>query len=165
MEIHNRILALLDDAGAAYEVHSHEPVVSVQDARERTPHLVEGLVKTIVFNTAPSAEPPAWVLAAVPAADNVSYKLLAAAAGCSRKRLRLVGGDRVQEELGFEVGGVGPFPVQDGVRVFLDSAIADMDSIICGAGVRNRSLALNAAALIAVSGGELVSLVMREDEA
>ena len=64
----------------------------------------------------------------------------------------------MEEELGFEVGGVGPFPVVDGMQIYFDSTLAGAGRIYCGSGLNTRTVAMQFADLLAVSGGDLVEM-------
>jgi Cys-tRNA(Pro)/Cys-tRNA(Cys) deacylase len=142
--VHEEILRRLERARIPFEVHAHEPVTTVDQARERVPHLLDGLIKTVVFRTAEGL----WVLAAVEAGRRVHYKRLADALGRSRTELRPVSPEEVERQLGFQVGGVGPFPSGEGVRVVLDQAVTRLERVRCGSGRNDRTLTLRTEDLI-----------------
>lgn len=139
-----RILALLDAAGASYTLHEHVAVTTVEEARALVPALTENLLKTIAFEI---SNTPRRVLAAVAADADVDYKALAAALGCNRRALRLLPPARVEAELGFEVGGIGPFAVHEAIEVVIDDAIDPSMIVRCGGGLRTRTIELPIAAL------------------
>lgn len=140
-----RILALLQSSGASYRVHEHVAVTTVDEARALVPELTDNLLKTIAFEVAGT---PRRVLAAVAADSEIDYKALAQALGCNRRALRLLPAARVADELGFEVGGVGPFPVQDAIEVVIDAALDPRLIVRCGAGLRTRTLEIALGGLI-----------------
>jgi Cys-tRNA(Pro)/Cys-tRNA(Cys) deacylase len=150
-----RIIALLDAAGTKYSVHEHVPVITIEDARECVPHLAENVLKTVVFRVGGAD----WILAVTLGDQRIHYRKLADTVGCNRRDLRLVPAEVVAEALGFEVGGVGPFPIEDRMRIFFEATIPDLPQVVCGSGLRDRSIELSLADLIKVSGGERKHLV------
>ena len=92
-----------------------------------------------------------WVLAATPHIDRVDYKKLAAALGVNRRSLRSVSPGDVERELGFQVGGIGPFALRDGVQVVFDEACSDLGKVFCGAGINTVTLEIDVADLIRLS--------------
>jgi len=141
--VHERILALV--AAYPYQVHVHAPVRTVDDAAEVVPELVVDLVKTIAFRIDGT---PGIVLAAVAAHAAVDYKKLAHACGRNRRALRLMGAAEVESELGFEVGGLGPFPIAPAIRVVVDQDVLRQARLRCGAGLRTRTLEMRPADLV-----------------
>ncbi|WP_022665871.1 YbaK/EbsC family protein [Desulfospira joergensenii] len=124
------IYLLLENSGLPFRLHDHVPVRTFEDAQTRVPHLTRNLIKTIVFKIKDSH----WILAGVNAQDRIDYKLLGRAFGVNRKQIRTVPPERVEADLGFEIGGTGPFPVNDDVRVVLDESLMELDTIFCGSG-------------------------------
>lgn len=143
-----RIARLIDDAGVACARHQHPPVVTIDEARATVPHLVVDLLKTVVFEIAGSDR---RLLVAVDADRQVDYRSVATVAGCSRRTLRLMPAARVATELGFEIGGVGPFPVCEGARVILDAGIDADRRVKVGSGLCTLTLELDFADLVRVS--------------
>ncbi|MGR8918681.1 MAG: aminoacyl-tRNA deacylase [Gammaproteobacteria bacterium] len=149
------ILRQLEAAGVAFRLFEHEAVTTIDDARARVPHLTVNLLKTVVFEVRGRA---GYVLVAVGCEDQVDYRGVAAALECSRRALRLVPGERVEAELGFEVGGVGPFRLRDDVTVLLDERLRQDASVKVGAGARTLTLELSLADLRAVSDGAVAAV-------
>ncbi|MEQ8659571.1 MAG: YbaK/EbsC family protein, partial [Gammaproteobacteria bacterium] len=146
-------------AGIAHRAHRHVPVGTIEEARAHVPHLTRDLMKTVVFEVVPTAR---RLLVAVTADARVDYRAVAAQAGCSRRALRLVEPARVASELGFEVGGVGPFRVVPAVEVLLDVAGASLPRVLVGGGLRTLTLELAFADLARVSAAS-VAAVARAD--
>ena len=127
---YDTITTLLEGTGCEYRIHVHEPIVTVEDALSKVPHLTGNLLKTIVFKIKDGD----WILAAVHHFDRIDYKKLARAFGVNRTKLRSIAPEQLNSELGFEIGGVGPFPVGEGVKVVFDEAARDLGQIFCGSG-------------------------------
>ena len=156
--IFENIMQLLAAAGVTPRVHAHEEVRTIEEAHERAPHLVEHLVKTIAFEIEPG---PRIVLAAVARDAQVDYKQLSALLGCNRRALRLIPAARVEAELGFEVGGLGPFALRPDMEVVIDSAVLAQGWLRCGAGLRTRTLELAVDDVLRVSAARVASIAKR----
>ena len=126
----NYIQKLLKTSGLPYTLHKHQAVTTVEDARAKVPHLTVNLIKTIVFHIKDGH----WILAGVNGTDRIDYKQLGDVFEVNRKLLRSVSPEDVETELGFEIGGVGPFPVNDNVKVILDEGLMRLGTIFCGSG-------------------------------
>lgn len=157
-DIHARILALLDQIHSPYRVHEHPPVRTIDEARVLAPHLLEGLVKTIAFELDGASR---VVLAAVTLDAQVDYAALARCVGVNRRALRLLPAARVEAELGFEVGGLGPFALDARTEVVLDEAVLAQPWLRCGAGLRTRTLELAAEDARRASNARTASIAKR----
>ena len=51
--------------------------------------------------------------------------------------------DQVEEMVGHAVGGVCPFAVKDGVKVYLDESLKRFDTVFPAAGSANSAIELN----------------------
>jgi len=92
-----------------------------------------------------------WVLAALLHTDLVDYKKLADAVGVNRRDLRSVAASDIQVELGFEIGGVGPFPICDKTEIVIDDTARDLTSILCGSGKNTCSIEIDVRDLVRVA--------------
>jgi len=152
--IYHNVIHMLEQSGAAFHIHEHPPVTTIEEARQKVPHLTRNLLKTVVFRIKDSD----WVLAAVNGSARIHYKKLADALGVKRTALRSISPDQVASELGFEVGGVGPFRVSQDVRVVFDAPVAQLEHIFCGSGRNTLTVEMMASDLIALSGGCVFSI-------
>ena len=149
--VYASVIELLEQSGAAYHVHRHPAVTTIDEAHRKVPHLTHNLLKTVVFRIKHAD----WILAAVDGHDRIDYKRLAEAVGVNRRALRSIAPDQVESELGFAVGGVGPFPVRRDIRVIFDAAIQPSTQVFCGSGMNTRTVEIKAADLIAIGGGNV----------
>ncbi|MBR9981150.1 MAG: YbaK/EbsC family protein, partial [Desulfatitalea sp.] len=62
-----------------------------------------------------------------------------------------VSAEQVTEALGFEVGGIGPFPVHEALQVVVDTQIRGSGHVVCGSGLKTRSVEIDADHLIQLS--------------
>lgn len=73
--------------------------------------------------------------------DNKKFKQL------FHTKARMIPGDQVEEYVGHAPGGVCPFAVKDGVRVFLDDSLKQYDIVYPAAGSGHSAVRLNLAEL------------------
>jgi len=150
----NYIHNLLKASGLPYTLHKHQSVITVEDARAKVPHLTVNLIKTIVFHIKDSH----WILAGVNGTDRIDYKQLGDVFGVNRKLLRSVSPKDVETELGFELGGVGPFPVNDNVKVILDEGLLKLGTVFCGSGKNTVTVEMNVHDLAKLTGAKIGSI-------
>ena len=139
-----KIHSLLESGGVQYTLHSHPAVCTIEDAETKVPHLTRNLLKTVVFQ----AKGDHWILAAVKGRDRIDYRELARAFHLNRRQIRTVSPKTVEVQLGFEVGGIGPFPVHDMVRIVVDKELADIGTIFCGSGKNTITIEMDIVDLI-----------------
>jgi Cys-tRNA(Pro)/Cys-tRNA(Cys) deacylase len=142
--VYTKVIDMLKESGFTYTVHEHTPVTTVDEAHQKVPHLTHNLLKTVVFRIKDAH----WILAAVTGNVRIHYKKLADAMGVKRKDLRSIAPEQVESELGFEIGGVGPFPVREDIRVVFDETLAPLDHVFCGSGKNTRTIEMKSADLI-----------------
>jgi Cys-tRNA(Pro)/Cys-tRNA(Cys) deacylase len=148
---------MLDGSGFPYRLHDHPPVRTIEDARKSVPHLTRNLLKTVAFRIKDAG----WVLAAVNGGRRIDYRKLGAAVGVSRRAIRSASPDQVASALGFQIGGVGPFPVIPAASVIFDAALDGKGGVFCGSGRNTRTIEIELPALITLTGAR-VCLISRE---
>ena len=154
MENYEQIVHLLESQDIDYTLHEHEPVHTVTEVEAKLPFLLNKMLKTIAFRLKDGRT----VLAGLRGHERIDYRQLAAHFGISRRAVASLSPQAVEVDLGFEVGGVGPFSLQPDVIVLLDEQLAKLDTVYCGSGKNTATLAIDFADLLRVSGGELVRL-------
>ena len=142
-----QIIRLLEQSGVWFRLHKHQEVCTMAQARQRVPHLTENLIKTIVFKIKASH----WVLAAVHRDSRIDYKQLAAALGVKRRALRSISAEQVTAALGFDVGGVGPFRLNEHIQVVVDDRLKSAGKIFCGSGINTQTVEMEIKAVIRLS--------------
>ena len=65
--------------------------------------------------------------------------------------------DAAVSATGMEYGGITPLGLPEGWLVLVDGAVAAAESVVVGSGLRRSKLRLGGAALLALSGGEVVA--------
>lgn len=154
MSVYENILQRLKDSGVAYQLYEHAPSVTVAEAEAHLDFPVEQLLKTIAFRRKNGG----WVLAALCGYQQVDYKKLAVVCGVSRDKLTRLAPEAVEQELGFELGGVGPFATNAQTQVVIDTGALQHTHIFCGMGRRDRTLEIAPVDLVRVSGATVVAL-------
>lgn len=142
--VFSKIMERLENSGLPYHIHSHPAVCTMDEAHRLVPHLTQNLIKTIVFKIKNGH----WILAAVYKTDRIDYKKLAAALDVKRTALRSIAPDQVIKDLGFQVGGVGPFDVRNDSRVVVDTKLAGIGTIFCGSGLNTQTIEMDMGNLI-----------------
>ncbi len=148
------ILHLLTTAGVAFKIHQHAPSVTFQDAVDYLDFPLGNLVKTIGFRV---KEGP-WVLAALPGRDRVDYKKLAAQFGKSRDKLIRLEAAEVEEKLGYAVGTVAPFALNNLTVVIIDEQVMKLEQVFCGTGRHDRTLEISSTDLLHLSNGRVAPI-------
>lgn len=156
MTVYEQILQLLDEQGVAYRLYEHEPVRTVAEVEEKLPLLLDRMLKTIAFRLRDGR----YVLAGLRGHDRLSYPLLARALGVNRRDVTSLSPEAVAAELGFAVGGVGPFALREDVLVLFDGRLLDMGTVYCGSGLSTVTLAVDFADLQRITAGRVVTLVV-----
>jgi Cys-tRNA(Pro)/Cys-tRNA(Cys) deacylase len=154
MSFYDTLRQQLDTSSVAYCLHEHAPSITVGDAENNLTFPVDQLLKTVAFRVKNGG----WVLAALCGHRQVDYKKLAATCGVSRDKLMRLTPDEVERDLGFPLGGVGPFAPNSQTRVFVDEATLAHPQVFCGMGRTDRTLEIAPADLVAVSGASVVPL-------
>jgi Cys-tRNA(Pro)/Cys-tRNA(Cys) deacylase len=153
-DLYATIVAQLEQADAVFTIHEHAPSITIQDADANLWFPVERLMKTIAFRL----KPQGWVLAALCGYSQVDYKKLAAICGVSRDKLNRLTPEQVEQDLGYEVGGVSPFAPNDLTRIVIDSSALVFSTIYCGTGRRDRTLEIAPADLVSVTRATVAEL-------
>ncbi|MBQ3076755.1 MAG: YbaK/EbsC family protein [Clostridia bacterium] len=84
--------------------------------------------------------------------DNRKYKDTFA------EKARFLQGDEVVELTGHPIGGVCPFALKEGVRVFLDESLKVFDYVYPAAGAPNNAVKITIERLAEVTGGQWINV-------
>ena len=153
-ETYSAICQQLDEAGVAYQLHEHRPIISARDLDESLPFATDNLLKTVGFRIKDGN----LVLAAVQGFDRIDYKALAGVFGLNRRMLRPLGPEDVHHELKMEVGGVCPLPQTDNVEVIIDEKMTAFPTVFCGSGLNTVTLEIGMAPLLSLSAAKVAQI-------
>jgi Cys-tRNA(Pro)/Cys-tRNA(Cys) deacylase len=151
MDGSERIRARLEASGVSFTIHEHATSRTYAEALDRLPFPPEQLLKIVAFVVGPDD----WILVGLRGADRVDYRALADALGVRRADLRQAPPDEVAAKLGVEVGGVSPVPPIAGVRVVVDEAARELETVFTGAGRAELTLEIRLDDLLRVTGAEV----------
>lgn len=84
--------------------------------------------------------------------DNKKYK------DAFHTKAKMLGPDDTLAETGFAVGGVCPFALPEGVRVFLDESLRRYDAVFPAAGTRDSAVRVEVDKLADYTGGQWVDV-------
>jgi prolyl-tRNA editing enzyme YbaK/EbsC (Cys-tRNA(Pro) deacylase) len=157
---YEKVVARLTEQAVPFTMHEHPPLHTVADMEEHLPFPPELFLKTLAFKIKNSF----WVLAATRGQDRIDYRKLAAAFEISRSHILRPSPDEVRETLGFDQGGVCPIPTADNVRVIIDPALLDLETVYCGGARNDRTLEIQLSDLRRVSGALVQSIVRDEGD-
>ena len=149
--VHQKVVQMLEQSGVPHRLHRHPPVCTIDEARKKVPHLTRNLLKTVVFRIKNAG----WVLASVDGDRRIDYRMLGASLGVSRRTLRSISPGEVEATLGFQIGGVGPFPIRHDVSVIVDAAVSGEGGVFCGSGRNTLTVEIELTALIALTGARV----------
>jgi Cys-tRNA(Pro)/Cys-tRNA(Cys) deacylase len=156
-----QIAARLASRGVPFTIHEHVVARTVADALERLPFSPDAYLKTVAFRLKAGG----WVLVALRGADRVDYRSLAAALGVGRRDLHQLTPDEVAADLGYPVGGVGPVPTNDQTRAIFDArAVAELETVYCGAGRPDLTLEVKLTDLIGACDGLVAPIAQPSSE-
>ena len=108
------------------------------------------IAKTLSFST--SNGPMVIVVMGTVRVDNRKFK------DRFKEKPRFPQADEVLELIGHPIGGVCPFAVREGVRVYLDESLKAFDPVYPAAGAPNNAVCLSLADLERVTGGTWVDV-------
>lgn len=154
MSFYYNLMQRLTVSGVGHHIHEHAPSVTVMDAEIHLDFPVEQLLKTIAFRV----KNDGWVLAALCGHSQVDYKKLSAFCGVSRDKLMRLTPAEIEQDLGFELGGVAPFAPNVQTRIVIDAGAMLHNIVFCGTGRKDRTLEISPPDLIKVSGASVAPL-------
>ncbi len=147
-----RAIRAAEAVGLAFEVHRIERPSSLEEAAERYGVAPRQLLKTLVVRRAADDH----ILVLLPGPAQLAWPKLRAHLGVSR--LSLPDAAEAQAVTGYERGTITPFGARGGLPVLAEASIAGAGPVTVGAGAHGVSLRLDADALLAAVGAELVDL-------
>jgi Ala-tRNA(Pro) deacylase len=147
---HARLIALLHEDGAEFELSRHGSVTtSAEAAAVRGTDLRSGAKAMLVKSRS------GFVLAVLAADRRIDWKLLAPLVG--GKGARLATDEELVATTGLTRGAVPPLGVLFGLRTIYDRSLLDVATVNFNAGTHTDSVSMRADDLIRIGAGELAS--------
>jgi Cys-tRNA(Pro)/Cys-tRNA(Cys) deacylase len=159
-QAYETIIRLLREKAIPFTLHEHEVARTVAEAEERLPFPKEQFLKTVVFRIKNAG----WVLVGARGHESIDYRKLAAAFGVKRGDVVRASAEEIEGQLGYEIGGVCPIPLEDGVQAVIDSGTTAMDVVFCGTGRNDRTLEIRLQDLLRLTQARVLPLVRERQE-
>lgn len=112
------------------------------------------IAKTLSFKTATG--PIVIVVMGTARIDNRKFK------DCFKEKARFPQGEEVEVLIGHPVGGVCPFALNEGVRVYLDVSLRAYDPVYPAAGAPDNAVRISLADLERATGGQWIDVCKSE---
>jgi prolyl-tRNA editing enzyme YbaK/EbsC (Cys-tRNA(Pro) deacylase) len=127
---------------------------TAEAAAEAVDAPVGSIVKSLIFLA--DGQP---LLVLVSGDHRADIKRLRAALGLSKRQLRIARPSEVQEQTGFEVGGVPPVGHHEPLRTLIDATLARFDTVWAAAGSGHAVFPIAYDKLLEITSGEVMDLV------
>jgi len=111
------------------------------------------IVKSLLFLAA--GQP---VLAVACGLERIDTRRLAGNLGISKRNISLAGSEQVRSLTGYEVGSVPPVGHAPEIRVLVDPAVLEFETVYAGGGAPDRMLRLSPQAILLESGAQVADL-------
>jgi Cys-tRNA(Pro) deacylase len=154
------VVRVLEQAGIDFDVLEHARTMRAVDEAAALGVEAEEVAKTLVL-----VAPGGNVRAVVAASERIDVHKVAALLAVGGKKVRLASEeDLARDYPEFELGAVPPFGGRED-RVLVDERLAGRDSVVVEAGSHDRSVRLNPADLVRLTGAQVADIGREEPEA
>jgi len=141
--VYDRLLAMLDDAGARYRVIEHEPEGRTEVVSGYRGNAIEAAAKCIVVMVKVGKKVTRYFLAVVPGNARVDLAALKESVGGTY--VAFASTDKAEALAGSVSGTILPFSFHPDLELIVDPALLEHEEIFFNAARLDRSLALNSA--------------------
>ena len=124
-------------------IETDESSATVELAAEALGCEAAMIAKSLTFDV--KGEPIMIVAAGDMRVDNAKYK------SCFGTKAKMLSREEVSEKIGHDVGGVCPFGVKDGVKIYLDESLKRFEYVYPACGSSNSAVKLSLAELETLS--------------
>lgn len=146
------LVEILNQKNISYELIEHEGIMNVDEGINLLKFSEEETLKTLAFTDGKQS-----IFLVLQGRRNVDYKKLAQALEVKRSNLKKLSADIVVNQLGYQVGGLSPLHKDENISVYFDEKIAQLTTVYCGIGLRNKTLKILSKDLISASNGQLIA--------
>jgi Ala-tRNA(Pro) deacylase len=154
------VVGVLEQAGIDFDVLEHARTMRAVDEAAALGVEAEEVAKTLVL-----VAPGGNVRAVIAASERIDVHKVAALLAVGGKKVRLASEeDLARDYPEFELGAVPPFGGRED-RVLVDERLAGRDSVVVEAGSHDRSVRLNPADLVRLTGAQVADIGREEPEA
>ena len=131
----------LSEAGTAYTLLEHEPVYTMEQAREVCGNLPEQGVKVLFAKAYKSKKAFEYFLIVWTGNKQVDFQQIAGSLGV--KKTKLASPEEVKAELGIEIGALSPFGYRGSYPVAFDKVLLEQQELFINPGVHDKTIKIN----------------------
>lgn len=160
--ISSPVTELLNQHGYAFQVieiplsEDKKPIRNLEELLSAQGLDPQSVVRSVVFK----GENSGFCLLAVAGGGRADWALLRA--HLNERKCRMAEYDEVPEATGYVVGAVPPIALPEGLRVLVDSSVAQYETVVIGSGVLGYALALRSADLLQLLGDKVQGDFVKE---
>lgn len=140
-QVFQTIIDSLLACSITYELLEHEPVYTMEQAREVCGNLPEQGVKVLFVRLYKSKKDFSYCLIVWTGNKKVDFKQIANSLGV--KKIKLASPEEVRLNLGVEIGALSPFGYGNNYPIIFDSALLKQSELFINPGVHNKTIKLN----------------------
>ena len=128
---------LLNKNNIKYKIYSHEDIATFDIGIKITDFDINKIVKTLSFEYNNNI-----IFISLLGKDKLDYKKLSNILKINRSSLKMTKHDKL-EEIGFELGAIGPLIPNNSCLILFDKKIEQLDSIYLSIGIRSKTLEIS----------------------
>jgi Cys-tRNA(Pro)/Cys-tRNA(Cys) deacylase len=151
--VYESLLNILQESNLPFEIIEHDEITCVDDGVSLLGFDGDCIIKTLGFDA-----DGAYVFIAVQGYKRLDYKKLVQTLKIKRDKLKKISPEIVENDLGYQQGGLSPLTSDARISVYFDSGIIEMEIVYCGIGTRDKTLKISPKNLIYISGGIVADL-------
>jgi Cys-tRNA(Pro)/Cys-tRNA(Cys) deacylase len=151
--VYESLLNILKEISFPFEIIEHDEITCVDDGISLLGFAGNRIIKTLGFDAN-----GAYVFIAIQGYKRLDYKKLVQTLKIKRDKLKMLSPEIVENDLGYQKGGLSPLTSDARISVYFDSGITEMDIVYCGIGTRDKTLKISPKNLIDISGGIVADL-------
>jgi Cys-tRNA(Pro)/Cys-tRNA(Cys) deacylase len=146
MSIFKNLVEIVNRSAVQYEIIEHEDITTVEAGLKILQCEPSQAIKTLAFIVNER-----YVFFAIRGDKKLDFKKITALLGTSRKTMSRIAADELENNLGYEAGGLSPLHVDPSIAVYFDENILEIETIYCGIGLRNKTLKIKSTHLFSLS--------------
>ncbi len=159
MDVHERLVALLQQNGAAFRVVEHVPEGRTEVIAQIRGNRTEQAIKSMVVQVRFGKKENRYYLANVPGNCRVDFNAIASAFGGTSAAF--ASREKAEALTGCVTGSIPPFSFNDELIVLADPAIQDNQEVVFNAGRLDRSIFMKMEDYIRIARPQLVRIAVR----
>jgi Ala-tRNA(Pro) deacylase len=159
MDIHERLVDLLNQQGAAYRVVEHVPEGRTEVIAEIRGNRTEQAIKSMVVQVRFGKKDNRYYLANVPGDCRVDFDAIRAEFGA--QSAAFAPREKAEALAGCVIGSIPPFSFNDELVVLADPAIRENEEVVFNAGRLDRSIFMKMEDYIRIANPHLMKIASR----